>query len=71
MGKAKPIVQMQQTSFTANTDFCRPVMSPNLMPPAWRLARGATVQQMLDELRTLEQPLRGRAAKAQAEDYEP
>ena len=45
--------------------------APNLMPPSWRLARGASVQQMLSELRTLEQPLRERAAKAQAEDYEP
>jgi len=45
--------------------------APNLMPPAWRLARGAPVQEMVNDLRTLEQPLRERAAKAQAEDYEP
>jgi hypothetical protein len=45
--------------------------APSLMPPALRLARGASVQQMLNDLRTLEQPLRERAAKAQAEDYEP
>jgi len=45
--------------------------APNLMPPAWRLARGARVEQMLNDLRTLEQPLRERAARAQAEDYEP
>ena len=45
--------------------------APNLMPPAWRLARGAPVQEMVNDLRTLEQPLRERAAKAQAEDFEP
>ena len=45
--------------------------APNLMPPAWRLARGTPVQQLVDDLRTLEQPLRERAVKAQAEDYEP
>jgi FHA domain-containing protein len=45
--------------------------APDLMPPAWRLARGAPVKEMVDDLRTLEQPLRERAAKAQAEDYEP
>jgi hypothetical protein len=43
----------------------------NLMPPSWRLARGAPVQELVNELRALEQPLRERAAKAQAEDYEP
>jgi hypothetical protein len=45
--------------------------APNLMPPAWRLARGAPVQGIVNGLRSLEQPLRERAAKAQAEDYEP
>ncbi|HET7527078.1 MAG TPA: FHA domain-containing protein [Burkholderiaceae bacterium] len=45
--------------------------APNLMPPSWRLARGAPVQQLVNDLRVLEQPLRERAAKAQAEDYEP
>ena len=45
--------------------------APNLLPPAWRLARGAPVQEMVNDLRTLEQPLRERAAKAKAEDYEP
>ncbi|MFI4931083.1 MAG: FHA domain-containing protein [Burkholderiales bacterium] len=45
--------------------------APNLMPPAWRLARGAPVQEMVNDLRALEQPLRARAAKAKAEDYEP
>jgi len=45
--------------------------APNLMPPAWRLARGAPVQRLVNDLRTLEQPLRERAAKAQAEDFEP
>ena len=45
--------------------------APNLMPPAWRLVRGAPVQQMVNDLRSLQQPLRERAAKAQAEDYEP
>jgi hypothetical protein len=45
--------------------------APNLMPPAWRLARGAPVADLVSELRALEQPLRERAAKAQAEDYEP
>jgi len=45
--------------------------APNLMPPAWRLARGAPVQDLVNDLRTLEQPLRARAAKAKAEDYEP
>ena len=42
----------------------------SLMPPAWRLVRGATVPQLMEELRALEQPLRERAAKAKAEDYE-
>ncbi|HEY6513683.1 MAG TPA: FHA domain-containing protein [Burkholderiaceae bacterium] len=45
--------------------------APNLLPPAWRVARGAPVQAIVNELRTLEQPLRERAAKAQAEDFEP
>jgi len=45
--------------------------APNLMPPAWRVARGAPVQAMVDDLRALEQPLRERAAKAQTEDFEP
>lgn len=45
--------------------------APDLMPPAWRLARGAPVKEMVNDLRTLEQPLRERAAKAQAEDYQP
>ena len=45
--------------------------APHLMPPAWRLTRGAPVSDLLTELRTLEQPLRERAAQAKAEDYEP
>jgi hypothetical protein len=45
--------------------------APNLMPPSWRLVRGMPVQTLVTELRSLEQPLRERAAKAQAEDYEP
>jgi multidrug transporter EmrE-like cation transporter len=47
------------------------VYAPHLMPPAWRLTRGAPVAELLSELRTLEQPLRERAAQAKAEDYEP
>jgi hypothetical protein len=45
--------------------------APNLMPPSWRLAHGTPVASLVSELRALEQPLRERAAKAQAEDYEP
>lgn len=45
--------------------------APNLMPPSWRLVRGAPVQELVNNLRVLEEPLRERAAKAQAEDYEP
>jgi hypothetical protein len=32
---------------------------------------GAPVQELVNDLRSLEQPLRERAAKAKAEDYEP
>jgi len=45
--------------------------APDLMPPAWRLVRGESVADLVNDLRSLEQPLRERAAKAQAEDYEP
>ena len=45
--------------------------APNLMPPSWRLAHGAPVQSLVSDLRALEQPLRERAAKAKAEEYEP
>jgi len=58
-------------SWYRNDRLLEELYAPNLMPPAWRLARGAPVRQLVDELRTLEQPLRERAAKAQAEDYEP
>jgi hypothetical protein len=40
------------------------------MPPSWRLSSGQPVAKLVDELRTLELPLRERAAKAKAEDYE-
>jgi FHA domain len=45
--------------------------APDLLPPAWRLVRGEPVTALVTDLRSLEQPLRERAAKAQAEDYEP
>ena len=59
------------SSWRRNDRLLEELYAPNLMPPAWRLARGAPVQELVNDLRTLEQPLRERAAKAKAEDYEP
>ncbi|MBE7425516.1 MAG: FHA domain-containing protein [Ideonella sp.] len=59
------------TSWRRNDRLLEELYAPNLMPPSWRLVRGAPVPQLIDELRSLERPLRERAAKAQAEDFEP
>lgn len=59
------------TSWRRNDRLLEELYAPNLMPPSWRLVRGQSVQQLVDGLRSLEQPLHQRAAKAQAEDYEP
>jgi len=59
------------SSWRRNDRLLEELYAPNLMPPSWRLARGEPVKVLLDDLRSLEQPLRERAAKAQAEDYEP
>lgn len=59
------------SSWRRNDRLLEELYAPNLMPPSWRLARGAPVQELVDELRSLEEPLRERAAKAKAEDYEP
>ena len=59
------------TNWHRNDRLLDELYAPNLMPPAWRVAHGAPVAQLVDDLRALEQPLRERAAKAKAEDYEP
>lgn len=59
------------TSWRRNDRLLDELYAPDLMPPAFRLVRGAPVTRMVDDLRALEQPLRERATKAQAEDYEP
>jgi hypothetical protein len=59
------------SSWRRNDRLLEELYAPNLMPPAWRLVHGAAVKEMVDDLRALEKPLRERAAKAQAEDYEP
>lgn len=59
------------TSWRRTDRLLDELYAPDLMPPAWRLVRGAPVANMVNDLRSLEQPLRERAAKAQAEDYEP
>jgi len=59
------------SSWRRNDRLLEELYAPNLMPPSWRLARGEPVKALVDDLRALEQPLRERAVKAQAEDYEP
>ncbi|HEX6020169.1 MAG TPA: hypothetical protein VFZ28_18885, partial [Burkholderiaceae bacterium] len=59
------------SSWRRNDRLLDELYAPNLMPPSWRLVRGEPVAQLIDEMRTLERPLRERAVKAQAEDYEP
>jgi len=59
------------TQWQRNDRLLPELYASTLMPPALRLVRGTPVAQWVLELRSLEQPLRERALKAQSEDFEP
>lgn len=58
-------------SWRRNDRVLEELYAPNLMPPAWRLVAAKPAADLVGDLKALEQPLRERAAKAKAEDFEP